>query len=246
MKEIEEKNCFICKQTKSISEFRRDKSRRDGFHPYCKTCQLTYRRKDPNNLVRIEGERRRHRKYYYESTGKETSLEYGRSTKGKIKAKQYSQSEKGIQSRKKSYVNIVESGYLKRYHKEKYDNDVCFKIRHNLSGRVREALKHYSNKKNESIKSLIGCTLDELIFHLESQFKENMNWENYGMYGWHIDHIVPCSSFDLTIEENQRICFHYLNLQPLWRNENCYIKGSKIPENKDEIINTIKNKLELC
>lgn len=60
---MEDKICSKCKETKPMTEFRRDKSKKDGFHPHCKTCQLINRRKDPNNLVRIEGEKRRHREY---------------------------------------------------------------------------------------------------------------------------------------------------------------------------------------
>lgn len=43
-----------------------------------------------------------------------------------------------------------------------------------------------------------------------------MSWENYGVGGWHIDHIIPCASFELTDGDEQRKCFHYSNLQPLW------------------------------
>jgi hypothetical protein len=45
-----------------------------------------------------------------------------------------------------------------------------------------------------------------------------MSWSNYGE--WEIDHIIPCDYFNLANEEEQKICFHYLNLQPLWKNEN--------------------------
>lgn len=65
---------------------------------------------------------------------------------------------------------------------------------------------------------LIGCELSTLKEHLESQFKPGMSWENYG--DWHVDHIRPCSSFDLTKNEEQQKCFHYSNLQPLWAHEN--------------------------
>jgi hypothetical protein len=53
-----------------------------------------------------------------------------------------------------------------------------------------------------------------------------MTWENHGRYGWHIDHIRPCASFDLADPEQQRKCFHYTNLQPLWASENMR-KGDK-------------------
>ena len=43
-----------------------------------------------------------------------------------------------------------------------------------------------------------------------------MTWKNHGLKGWHIDHIIPCAAFDLTKEEEQKKCFHYSNLQPLW------------------------------
>jgi desulfoferrodoxin (superoxide reductase-like protein) len=62
---------------------------------------------------------------------------------------------------------------------------------------------------------------------LEKQFKLGMNWDNYGRSGWHIDHIKPCASFDLTKKEEQLKCFHYTNLQPLWARENL-IKSDKI------------------
>ena len=51
-----------------------------------------------------------------------------------------------------------------------------------------------------------------------------MNWENYGK--WHIDHIKPISKFDMTDQEEQKKCFHWSNLQPLWAEENIS-KGDK-------------------
>ena len=74
---------------------------------------------------------------------------------------------------------------------------------------------------------LIGCSFDYLKNHLECQFDDEMSWCNWGMKGWHIDHIIPCASFDLTNPEEQQICFHYSNLQPLWARDNMS-KGSKV------------------
>jgi hypothetical protein len=71
----------------------------------------------------------------------------------------------------------------------------------------------------------IGCALAELSAHLEKQFKNGMTWQNYGQ--WHIDHIIPCAKFDLTDSEQQRKCFHFSNLQPLWAIENI-VKSNKL------------------
>jgi hypothetical protein len=81
--------------------------------------------------------------------------------------------------------------------------------------------------KTKKTLELLGCSWQEARDHIQSQFKEGMTWENHGFYGWHIDHIIPCSSFDLTDLEQQKKCFHYTNLQPLWWKDNIS-KGSKI------------------
>ena len=72
---------------------------------------------------------------------------------------------------------------------------------------------------------LLGCSVEDFKNYFENKFKEGMIWENYGK--WHIDHIRPCVSFDLTKVEEQKKCFYYTNLQPLWAKEN-HIKSGKI------------------
>jgi hypothetical protein len=68
----------------------------------------------------------------------------------------------------------------------------------------------------QSVIDLLGCSVEECKQHLEFQFKPEMNWNNYGNI-WEIDHIKPCSNFDLTNTEQQKQCFHYTNLQPLFK-----------------------------
>lgn len=102
--------------------------------------------------------------------------------------------------------------------KDKYQTDIGFKMKVILRGRLSVALKTQRGTKKDSACDLISCSIDDLIEHLQSQFKDGMTISNHGE--WHIDHIVPCSSFDLTNEEEQRLCFHFLNLQPLWASEN--------------------------
>ena len=79
--------------------------------------------------------------------------------------------------------------------------------------------------KSDSTSKLLGCSIDRACDHLESQFTEGMSWDNYGE--WHIDHIIPCSFFDLTKPSHQKLCFNWKNLQPLWAEDNMS-KGNKI------------------
>jgi hypothetical protein len=89
--------------------------------------------------------------------------------------------------------------------------------------RIPKALKR--NQKAGSTLILLGCSISELRVHLEKQFRRGMTWKNYGPV-WHIDHIRPCASFDLTVPEQQRECFNFSNLQPLFAVENIR-KGDK-------------------
>jgi len=98
----------------------------------------------------------------------------------------------------------------------------------NVRARLRSALLAQDNKKNTKTTILLGCTIQELRDHLESQFTEGMTWENMGRGGWHIDHIIPCAFFDLSKPSHQKVCFNWQNLQPLWESDNC-AKGDKIP-----------------
>ena len=93
-----------------------------------------------------------------------------------------------------------------------------------LRVRLSQMVKKVKTGKAASTLDLLGCSLPEFMAHIQSKFTEGMSWDNHPK--WHIDHIRPCASFDLTKEEEQKKCFHYTNLQPLWAHEN-FSKGDK-------------------
>ena len=109
----------------------------------------------------------------------------------------------------------------------KADNEPQRKIGRRLRSRIINALVRQDSVKSKRIRELLGATIPEVKEHLEKRFKPGMSWDNYGFYGWHVDHIRPLISFDLTKEEEQKKAFHYTNLQPLWAKENQQ-KRSKI------------------
>jgi hypothetical protein len=98
--------------------------------------------------------------------------------------------------------------------------DPAFRILESLRSRVRHAVKAAHTTKVSTTLALTGCTPAELVTHLESKFTPGMTWETYGLHGWHIDHKKPCAAFDLSDIAQQRACFHYTNLQPLWHEDN--------------------------
>lgn len=106
--------------------------------------------------------------------------------------------------------------------RRKWRNKPENKLALNLRTRLWFALK--GRAKFESALALIGCSISELKVHLQAQFKPGMTWDNYGE--WHVDHKRPCSLFNLSVPSEQRRCFHYTNLQPLWAAENLH-KGSR-------------------
>ena len=110
------------------------------------------------------------------------------------------------------------------YQKIKLKTDINWILRKRLRNRLQKALKGVT--KSKKTMDLLGVPhMDFFKTWIECKFKEGMTWENRRL--WHVDHILPCSSFDLTKPEEQAKCFHYTNLQPLWASENLS-KGNRI------------------
>lgn len=110
--------------------------------------------------------------------------------------------------------------------KKRRQTDPLFAIACRLRKRLARAINAQSAEKRSSSLDLIGCSVVELMSHLESQFLSGMTWENRSE--WHIDHIVPIALFDLRDKDQQLAAFHYTNLRPLWAKDN-HKKGAKPP-----------------
>jgi hypothetical protein len=208
------KKCTKCGVFKKRESFGKDRSRQDGLFPWCLKCKSDHRLLDKegvskynaeyakNNAERIKAQRKIWRKKNAERILKYYS-EYNRKNK-KIK-------------------NIKALKYIKMRRLV----DPAYRIMRNLKSRFAFGFKN--NYKKSSLFNYLGCTVQELKIHLESQFKEGMSWNNYGNKegNWSIDHVLPCSSFDHSDEEEIKKCWHYSNMQPMWHIENIK-KGSRI------------------
>lgn len=130
----------------------------------------------------------------------------------------YRQKDKSYYAAVKRAYYSARPGVVAKQRKERYYKDLNFKIACVLRARLKEALKN--SAKTGSAVADLGCSIEELKKYLESKFKPGMTWQNWSKTGWHIDHIRPLSSFDLTDPEQVKIACHYSNLQPLWASEN--------------------------
>jgi len=203
------KKCNKCNKNKDVGDFYSGRGE-------CKECTKTNRRKyyinntcacrkamkkyENNNSKML----RKKRKERYE-LNKDKKIEY---------EKRYYQSNKQAILRREN-----------EYNKRRYKNDTEFRLRKALRQRLYQALN--GNGKTSSVLDNLGCTVEELKSHLESKFQPGMTWDNHGKDGWHIDHIVPLASFNLSdFDELKKAC-HYTNLQPLWAKDNLR-KGARL------------------
>lgn len=192
------KICNKCDIKNPLENFAKKKDSKDGLYPWCKSCKKEfdvkyYRDKHPIDISKVKISKKEYNKLY-NLNNKEKIQKYD---------KEYRSSFKFIKHRKKK-------------RREKYHIEPKYRIECILRASFYTNLKSQNSTKFSSIIKLLGCTLEEYKQHIESQFKPEMNWLNHGKV-WEIDHIKPCSSFDLTKLEEQEKCFHYTNLQPLFK-----------------------------
>lgn len=197
---------------KLFNEFNNCLTGRFGLHNHCRECQREVKRN-----------------WYLKNREKELlkSREFSKTDKAKIKNKiRYEKHKDSILEKNRVRRRTQHARQLaNKARKKRYDENISFKMSVNIRSRIRIALKGITKFKRSS--ELLGCSVDFLKNHLESLFLDGMTWENYGYHGWHIDHILPCASFDLSDELQLKKCFHWTNLQPLWKFDNLS-KGSKI------------------
>jgi hypothetical protein len=229
------KICTKCQAEKPKNEFNNWKHGKDEKFHRCKKCcsdaNKLYRQKNRDVLLEYN---RRYSKNHYEQNKEIVDAKNKRNyeqNKEKWKATRKKYYEENKERLLRLQKERLKDPAKRKRHNEvsaKRDRERCkidpnYKVKKRLRTRIWNALCGlYKTNKTES---LLGTSIDELKTHLESKFVAGMTWENYG--DWHIDHIVPCDSFDLSIEENQKKCFHYTNLQPLWAVDNIR-KGNRI------------------
>jgi hypothetical protein len=214
-----DKICNIC-------SIKLTKDNINGIDPCCKDCinkkKKIYKIKNKEKVTESH-------KIYYENN-KEKIAEYYKDHYKENKDK-YMENNRNWRQENKDIINQKANERLK--------NDIIYKLRKNCRIRISIALKR---NKNKSTVKYINCTIELLRDWLHYNFKEGMNFDNYGSY-WHIDHVIPCSLFDLNNQNDIDNCFRWTNLQPLEASINLS-KQAKL--DKNEIIEHYKKVQEFA
>lgn len=221
------KNCPKCHQNRKLTEFNFKNKELQQYQPKCRSCEsrdkrLYFNKNSKKILIRNKEWRVKNpqkikidQKQYYNKNQKELLLQ---------KKRYYVENCTAIIDKRFCYYNKNSKNIIKQnteYKLKRLQSSPQFKLVHSLRTRLRHALKN--NQKTGSAVGDLGCSINSLKSYLEAQFKSGMSWDNHGE--WHIDHIRPLSSFDLTNRKELLKACHYTNLQPLWKGENLE-KGS--------------------
>jgi len=218
------KLCIKCNIEKIESEFYKRSDIKDGLRKECKLCTnlktSNYRINNKNKILEYS------KKYYYNNSKKVIQRTYTYRIKNKNIVKNWKSSQpQEIKKRNKTYYIKNKNKILKsniEYEKNKHNNNIYFKLLKLLRCRIKNAVKLY-NKSTSSL-NLIGCSLKYLKEHLQQTAINNgykdFDINNYSGKDYHIDHIIPCSIFNLKCSYHQKLCFNYKNLQILTAKEN--------------------------
>lgn len=244
--------CKKCGSMLSVDRFPKDRKMKSGHLNSCKKCENTrrhegraenpdrtrlqakiYRLKNPDvrrnrdrikyaqNVQKMRERRRLYRLKDVEKTREQERAYYRKNLEHNRK--------KARESGKRRKDKIA------KYSRDRYQNNLNCRLKILLSGRILSAIKQSKASKQDRTLNLVGCSIEFLKGYIYNLFKPGMSWHNHGSWErggpmtWHIDHIRPCSSFDLKDPAQQKACFHYTNLQPLWAPDNMSKHNSFTP-----------------
>lgn len=210
---METKVCSKCEIEKDIDCFYNRKTSKDGKRSSCKNCDSEDIKKwRENNKEKVKLQKQKYLKKYSQKN-LDRGKKYRQENKEKTLSRNRNWRKNNIDYHKeyfeKNKFKISQKNSLRKKH------DILYK----LSAHYRSKLNKILGKsKNKTSFEIIGCSPNQLKEHLQNQFTDGMCWDNHGLFGWHIDHIIPLSSAK-TKEELYKLC-RYTNLQPLWAKDN--------------------------
>lgn len=238
--------CRKCNVTKNIVLFAKDSAAKSGYRRMCLECTRAY---NDEKYAKADPIKRREALRRWQDTNRDYVNAYARKRRNpeeefvlKGRAPRFnSVAEANKASNDNYHANKKHFHEYQRIRNQRPDikaqraayelrrcrENLHHRIKCHLAKRINLAIKE--TKKVARTMDMTGCDIVFLKRWLEHQFWNGMTWENYSHKGWHIDHIRPCASFDLTDPEQQKQCFHWTNLQPLWAKYNLAKSDNILP-----------------
>jgi hypothetical protein len=245
---MKNKKCKGCEIIKPLTEFSVAKENKDGFNNTCKKCKCKYAKlyTEKNKFKVLKRRKELYKKplqpeKYIRLENKICSVcsenkPIDSFNKNNFKKDGYRPECKVCQSKKAREYRLKNGDKLKKYRienkdkintykKNKKENDINYKITCNLRTRLWSAIKN--NYKNGSAVDDLGCSIEYFKVYIESRFENGMTWDNWGRDTWHLDHIEPLSSFNLSNREEFLKAVNYKNIKPIWAKDNLTKGGIK-------------------
>ena len=205
---IEEKHCKTCNTWKELLHFSTQNKTWDKLDTQCRQCSSDKYKKRAETKKNGVQKKAKAKIFEWVKANWQAINDYS-----KVMSQDAQRSEYLLDATCKKYVLNKGNARRRAFRNNSVDEQFKSGFRAFMSrltnGQATEDSKHVE---------FLGCTLDYFRRYIEIQFAEGMSWENRGM--WHIDHIIPCSYFDLSTKRNQLICSNYRNLTPVWGPDN--------------------------
>jgi len=216
------KRCTRCGQDKEVACFGSNTRSKDGYQVWCRVCRAEYRHDNADKV------REQYRRWYVSNKDRVavSSRAYREANRDSIRAQKkgyYEANRDHALDRMRAYRTKNRSR-LREYETSQRHGDTQVRLAVNLRNRINRAIN--SRWKNGSAVRDLGCSIADLVRHLEGQFTAGMSWGNWGRDGWHIDHVKPLASFDLTDRGQFMEACNWRNLRPIWGQENL-AKGAR-------------------
>ena len=233
-----QKICSVCENSKSVTEFGKDKNSKDGLNGICKVCKSAKDKKYRESNV---DKRRAANKVYYDANAEKMRQRartwYIENTE-RARASRRSWHVANLEAVKEMHKKWNDANkekmkkYMNEYIKTKYKENLNYRIKTILNKRIRDCIR-----KDKSTLEILACDIVSFKEWLQSQFDEHMSWENMGKY-WVLDHVKPCASFNFDLPEQVEECFHWENIRPMEARANMS-KGDKI------LVDVIENHMKI-
>lgn len=229
------KTCSKCKTAKALTEFGKQAQSLDGYAYWCKSCRKAHGLKYSLNLSEEQKEHKRKYAKEYRKNNPDLIREGNRNYRDKYR-------EKVRKYAREYYLRNKEQldGYSRKWKKKNREKALEYQRKSNTRRKNQPEIRLEQFMRNGIRLSLetgtngmwrnfVNYSIKELKVHLEKQFEPEMSWENYGRNGWHIDHTIPITAFNIRSLRDidfQR-CWALDNLRPMWESANIS-KGNKL------------------